>query len=215
MGTSISGVISRPISGFDIKMLDKLLRCKLQPIDVTPIWKLVPKFDTRNKEDVRICWSPNFLLIANSTFSDNLLFNSNIESYNHFLNVTGMRGKAVFFCIYDSGGSYGFSMFENGKVIRQRLYSISGPKLRSVVHGVPLAVEQPWHPAVLTEKEKQDFDPEEIDGLFRNQENQKLLSEYNLNKFLVDAVLKEEFCFNVEDDVTHDQTFQDKFYRAT
>ncbi len=125
-----------------------------------------------------------------------------------------MRGRVVFFCIYDSGDSYGFSVFEDGQAIRHRLYSLGGPEPQSFAHGTPLAIEQPWHPAVLTEEEKRDFDPEEFDELFRHQESQKLLSEHGLSSFLVDAVLKDEFGFSPKDGVVDNQTVQGQLYRA-
>lgn len=208
MGISIGGVASPPITDLDTNMLGELLQCKLQPIDARRVESLNPRFDTRNKGDVDVGYGLRHLCISNTDVSDELLFDGNRRLYDRFLSVTGMRGRVVFFCLYDSGDSYGFSVFEDGQAIRHRLYSLGYPELRRVAHGNPLAVEQLWHPAILTDKEKQDFDPEEHDKLFRNGESQQLLSEHGLSSYLVDAVLKAEFGWSPLNDVVEGQSYR-------
>lgn len=208
MGISIGGVASPPITGFNAKVLGDLLQCKLQPIDAMHVGSLNPRFDTRNKGDVNVGYGPRHLCILNKDVSDELLFDESRQFYDRFLSVTGMRGRVVFFCLYDSGDSYGFSVFEDGQAIRHRLYSLGYPELHRVVHGNPLAVEQLWHPAILTDEEKQDFDPEEYDKLFRHEESQQLLSEHGLSSHLVNAVLKAEFGWSPLDDVIESQSYR-------
>ena len=208
MGISIGGVASPPITGFDAKVLGELLQCKLQPIDTRHVGSLNPGFDTRNEGDVNVGYGPRHLCISNKDVSDELLFDGNRQFYDRFLSVTGMRGRVVFFCLYDSGDSYGFSVFEDGQAIRHRLYSLGYPELRRVVHGNPLAIEQPWHPAILTNKERQDFDPEEHDELFRHEESQQLLNEHSLSSYLVDEVLKAEFGWSPLNDAIEGQSYR-------
>ena len=214
MGTSIGGVASPPIPGFDVHILGELLGCKLQPVDMKLRWDLKPKFDARNKGDVHLYRGAQFLLISNSGFSDDLVFHKNFSSYDKFLSVTGMRGRVIFFCIYDSGNSYGFSMFEDGQAIRHRFYSAGGVEPLRLMHSGPLAVEQPWHPVVLTEEEKKHFEPEEYNQVFRHAESQETLLEGSLNRFLVDAVLRDEFGFSPENGAIDGQAVQEQIYRA-
>ena len=214
MGTSIGGVISPPIPGFDVQMLSKLLQCKLQPVDKNPTWKSDPKSDIHNKNDVGLYWNSKFVVIANDALSSDLLFCRNFEPYDRFLSITGVRGKVVFFCIYDSGDTYGFSMFENGHAIRHRLYSLGGQGPQSFARGDPLAIEQSWHPVVLTEEEKQDFAPEEWDEVFQHQESGKLLTEHGLSSFLVDAILQDEFGFSPINWKADHGAIQGQCYRA-
>ena len=208
MGISIGGVASPPVTGFNAKVLGDLLQCKLQPIDAMHVGSLNPRFDTRNKGDVNVGCGLRHLYISNSDISDELLFNGDRQFYDRFLSLTGMRGRVIFFCLYDSGDSYGFSVFEDGQSIRHRLYSLGYPEPRKVVHGTPLAVEQLWHPTILTDEEKQDFDPEEYDKLFRHEESRQLLSEHGLSSYLVDAVLKAEFGWSPLDNVVENQSYR-------
>lgn len=195
-------------------MLEGLLQCKLQLIPNLSYWELKPKFDTRNVGDVAVEWSPQCLMVANSEFCDDLLFHGNRRSYDRFLELTGMRGRVVFFCMYDSGGNYGFSMFEDGRAIRHRLHSIGFPRTLSIMHGKPLTVEQSWLPAVLTDEESQEYGPEEYEALFRHRENRRLVGEQGLNKVLVDTVLENEFGFSLENGPINGQKFQGQNYRA-
>ena len=208
MGISMGGIVSPPIMGFDTNMLGDLLQCKLQPIDAMRIGSLKPRFDTRNKGDVDVSYGLRHLCISNKDVSDELLFNGDRRFYDRFLSVTGMRGRVVFFCLYESGDSYGFSAFENGQAIRHRSYSLGHPELRRVVHGNPLAIEQLWRPAILTDKERQEFDPEEHDELFRHEGSRRLLSEHGLSSYLVDEVLKAEFGWSPLNDAIEGQSYR-------
>ena len=211
MGIAVGSVVSSPVPGMNVQMLRELMGCDLQRIDVG--WDVKPRFDTRNPGDVRLTQSEHFQCIDNSRFVEGVLFGNDRTSYNKFLDVTASYGKVIFYCLYDSGDAYGFAMFEDGHLIRRRVY-LPAEQPTTLKHGQPLAVEHPWNPAILSQAEWADNDVDELDELFRNENTQELLTERSLTSMLVDAVLRTEFGFSPKDGVIDGQAVREEWYRA-
>ena len=211
MGMSAGGLITPHIPGFDIDLLCELLERKFRLLRCEPIWEIKPRFDTRRDDDASVLAAANFHCIYNTRFSMDAVLHGDRRSYDRFVGLTGIRGRVVFFGVYDSGDTYGFTVFEDGELLRRRVYGADLPD--EVETGGTLLVEQQWQPAILTVAETELY-REELDAdvrLYRNMASGHLVPDHSRARQLVLAVLESEFGFSLED---HGPAVQERFYRA-
>jgi hypothetical protein len=199
MGIAVGGVIFVPSTALDVSALNSAFRLNLEQLDDTQVWSMTPKFDPRKQGDFIINRGPKHLCIMNSAVSDDLFFKRDMSCYDRISKAFDASGKIIFFCLYDSGGSHGFAVFENGRLLRQRLYTEYNRQSES---GVPHPAEADWEKAILTSSEMEDYseDLEEGIDLFRHMPSQSLQTDCNANSLIVDAVLKAEFGWSPLDD---------------
>ena len=215
MGDNVSGFLSPPIPGFGLEMLSKMLGRDLYQIDSN--WRTTPQADREVIRDiVFVTQGEKFLFIEADPFVSPVVENEDKKPYERFLTATNMRGRVVFFLINDHCGAYGFSVFEDGRLIRHRMHNpFEQPINRE--RGEPLAIERPWQPAILTEEEKLDSDADELarHQFFRNENTKKVLIDVNLLGVLVEQVIAEEFGFAVTGGfAAHDQAVKQTLYRG-
>ena len=102
------------------------------------------RFDIRNHSDVMVQAFGEVCFISNDALAWPLIRNSERDA-GRLHAALGSPDLLVAFCHYDSGGSHGYAIFENGRRIRTRLQTSGQPDVPALVEsGAPLAFEQRW-----------------------------------------------------------------------
>jgi len=102
------------------------------------------RFDIRNHSDVMLQTFGEVCFISNDDLAWPLIRNSE-RDIDRLHAALGSPELLVAFCHYDSGGSHGYAVFENGRRTRTRLQTSGLPDTPTLVeNGTPLAFEQRW-----------------------------------------------------------------------
>ncbi|MGG6893743.1 hypothetical protein [Rhizobium sp. BR 315] len=199
MGIAVSGVIFAPIADFDVSLLNRAFELNLQKIEGKLYLLTNPMFDPRNKGDFIVNRGNKHTCIMNTEVADDLLFENDLTSYHVISREFPTIDRMIFFCLYDSGGSYGYSAFAHGELLRRKLYTAHEGHVES---GTPLAVEEKWQPAILTEQEIIDegFEDGDERRFFRHTTTGILADDTQVNSYLVDELLRAEYGWSPFDD---------------
>ena len=102
------------------------------------------RFDIRNHSDVMVQTFGEVCFISNDDLAWPLIRNSE-RDIGRLHAALGSPELLMAFCHYDSGGSHGYAIFENGRRSRTRLQTSGQPDMPALVEsGTPLAFEQRW-----------------------------------------------------------------------
>ena len=102
------------------------------------------RFDIRNHSDVMVQAFGEVCFISNDDLAWPLIRNSDRDA-GRLHAALGSPALMLAFCHYDSGGSHGYAIFENGRRVRTRLQTSNVPDTPALVEsGTPLAFEQRW-----------------------------------------------------------------------
>ena len=102
------------------------------------------RFDIRNHSDVMVQTFGEVCFISNDDLAWPLIRNSE-RDIDRLHAALGSPDLMMAFCHYDSGGSHGYAVFENGRRTRTRLQTSGQSDLPALVEsGTPLAFEQRW-----------------------------------------------------------------------
>ena len=102
------------------------------------------RFDIRNHSDVMVQSFGDVCFISNDDLAWPLIRDTG-RDIARLHAALGAPGLLVAFCHYDSGGSHGYAVFENGRRTRTRLQTSGLPDVPALVEsGRPLAFEQRW-----------------------------------------------------------------------
>ncbi|SEK14969.1 MULTISPECIES: hypothetical protein [unclassified Variovorax] len=104
----------------------------------------VREFDIRHGGDVMVQNFDGAIFVCSGDLAWGHLkdVNSDLLLLHHQL---GSPATFTVFCNYDSGGSYGYALVENGVRKRSRLQTMGGPQLPPLIeYGAPTAIEQRW-----------------------------------------------------------------------
>ena len=102
------------------------------------------RFDIRNHSDVMVQTFGEVCFISNDDLAWPLIRNSE-RDIGRLHAALGSPELLVAFCHYDSGGSHGYAVFEQGRRTRTRLQTSGVPDTPALVEsGTPLAFEQRW-----------------------------------------------------------------------
>ena len=102
------------------------------------------RFDIRNHSDVMVQTFGEVCFISNDDLAWPLIRNSE-RDIARLHAALGSPELLMAFCHYDSGGSHGYAIFENGRRSRTRLQTSGQPDMQALVEsGTPLAFEQRW-----------------------------------------------------------------------
>jgi hypothetical protein len=97
------------------------------------------------------------------------------------------------FCNYDSGGSYGYVLVENGVRKRSRLQTTGGPQLPPLIeYGTPNSIEQRWLTAE-SYLEEDDCPLDERQRVFYLENPRVEVGEHYLTKQILDETLIAQF----------------------
>ncbi|WFU06309.1 hypothetical protein QA648_24705 (plasmid) [Rhizobium sp. CB3171] len=199
MGIAVSGVIFAPITDFDVSVLNRAFALNLQKIEGKLHLLRNPTFDPRNRGDFIVHCRRNHICIMNTDVADDLLFKNDLTSYHLLSSAFPTIERMIFFCLYDSGGSYGYSAFAHGELLRRKVYTVHGGH---VDNGTPLPVEENWQPSVLTDQEIIDHGVEDGDErrFFRHVTSGTVADDTMVNSYLVDELLQAEYGWSPFDD---------------
>ncbi|MGZ9720296.1 hypothetical protein [Rhizobium miluonense] len=199
MGIAVSGVIFDPIKDFDVSMLNRAFALRLEKIEGKFYPDTKPRFDPRNKGDFIVNLGDEHTCIMNAAVADDLLFENDLTSYHVLSREFPTVDRMIFFCLYDSGGSYGYSAFAHGELLRRKLYTVHEGH---VENGTPLAVEEKWQPAILTDQEIIDegFEDGDERRFFRHVTSGILADDTMVNSYVVDELLRAEYGWSPFDD---------------
>lgn len=153
MGMSTSGLVMTPNSYCTATTVGNLLNGELCFIGNQFPSSLKPKFDFRNKGDVVIEEGEKHFCLMGVDLVDNVVFQGDVQAGIRVLDYMRPSGLVIFWCVYDSGGGYGFAVFKDGKLTRRRCYSVDHGLIES---GFPLECEHAWQPAIFTKQEQED-----------------------------------------------------------
>ena len=102
------------------------------------------RFDIRNHSDVMVQLFGDVCFVSNDDLVWPLLENDSANA-EHLHAVLGAPELLLAFCHYDSGGSHGYAVFENGKRRRTRLQTEGVAGIAPLSEsGAPLPFEQRW-----------------------------------------------------------------------
>ncbi|MCK9684957.1 hypothetical protein [Scleromatobacter humisilvae] len=102
------------------------------------------RFDIRNHSDVMVQTFGEVCFISNDDLAWPLIRNSE-RDIGRLHAALGSPDLMMAFCHYDSGGSHGYAIFEDGRRTRTRLQTSGQPDMPALVEsGTPLAFEQRW-----------------------------------------------------------------------
>ncbi|MEF0938930.1 hypothetical protein [Rhizobium sp. BR 362] len=130
MGIAVSGVIFAPITNFDVSVLNRAFALNLQKIEGKLHLLRNPTFDPRNRGDFIVHFRRSHICIMNTDVADDLLFKNDFTSYHLLSSAFPTIERMIFFCLYDSGGSYGYSAFAHGELLRRKVYTVHGGTLK-------------------------------------------------------------------------------------
>ncbi|MDP9124922.1 MAG: hypothetical protein M3N82_10045 [Pseudomonadota bacterium] len=102
------------------------------------------RFDIRNHSDVMVQTFGEVCFISNDDLAWPLI-KDGAADVARLHAALGAPELLVAFCHYDSGGSHGYAVFENGRRTRTRLQTSSVPGVPALLeNGSPLPFEQRW-----------------------------------------------------------------------
>ena len=102
------------------------------------------RFDIRNHSDVMVQTFGEVCFISNDDLAWPLI-RDGAADVARLHAALGAPELLLAFCHYDSGGSHGYAVFENGRRTRTRLQTTAVPGLPALVEsGKPLPFEQRW-----------------------------------------------------------------------
>jgi len=102
------------------------------------------RFDIRNHSDVMVQTFGEVCFISNDDLAWPLIKDA-AGDVTRLHAALGAPGLLMAFCHYDSGGSHGYAVFENGRRVRTRLQTSDLPDVPALAEsGAPLAFEQRW-----------------------------------------------------------------------
>jgi hypothetical protein len=102
------------------------------------------RFDIRNHSDVMVQTFGEVCFISNDDLAWPLLRDPERRA-TQLHAALGAPALLVAFCHYDSAGSHGYAVFENGRRTRTRLQTRNLPDVPALLDsGAPLAFEQRW-----------------------------------------------------------------------
>ena len=142
MGIAQAGIAFR-ISGSVPDLEAFLTSVFAEPATEIPLPVSV-RFDIRNHSDVMVQTFGEVCFISNDDLAWPLIRDGGREVARLHA-ALGAPALLMAFCHYDSGGSHGYAVFENGRRIRTRLQTsglADAPALQE--SGQPLAFEQRW-----------------------------------------------------------------------
>ncbi|NGN96142.1 hypothetical protein G5S52_00290 [Grimontia sp. S25] len=144
MGVSLAGIAFRV--GHEGTGVENLVESLCQT-DVKEIpWPRSNEFDIRNTNDVMVQRFEDVVFVFNGSIVDKLLFDNDQSVAQHIYHAIGEPSEFIAFCNYDSGGSYGFAIVENGDVSRMRV-QVSGDFPPCFDYGSLSEEEMLWHGA--------------------------------------------------------------------
>jgi hypothetical protein len=102
------------------------------------------RFDIRNHSDVMVQTFGEVCFISNDDLAWPLIKDGASDA-SRLHAALGAPALLMAFCHYDSGGSHGYAIFENGHRTRTRLQTRGLPDVPTLVeNGTPLPFEQRW-----------------------------------------------------------------------
>lgn len=146
------------------------------------------EFDVRNENDFMIEVFGDVYVISNHHLVWNLMSQEVIDS-SHIYTSLGCPELFFVFCRYDSGGSYGYAIFENGVRARYRLQTVGSAILEALVEGgEPNEVEQNWLSGEVY-LEEDDCPEEDRQKIVINNATRKEVPEYYLTNAILESLL--------------------------
>ena len=192
MGYTQGGLILRRSSATEdpIALVERLTGERAEELDRTNPWP----FDPRRHNDVLVQFSGDACVITNNDLSWPLLEQADADA-SALHRALGSPDLFVAFCRYDSGGSYGYAVVEQGRVVRRRLQTPGVPSLPPLSEsGTPLAFETPWLSAnFFYDEEDDDVPDDEREKILYLDDKDDGIPEYWLTCRLLEMLLEERF----------------------
>ncbi|UXC17245.1 MULTISPECIES: hypothetical protein [Comamonas] len=125
------------------------------------------EFDIRNQSDVMVQFFDDVCFVCNGDLVWGLLADPNADM-QPLSERLGNPAYLLAFCHYDSGGSFGYAVMENGVRTRTRLQTTDIPELLPLIEsGEPQQFESTWLSATSYLEEDEDNPPEEWERVYR------------------------------------------------
>lgn len=200
MGLSTAGLIFKPTPDTpeEQEMIRRAFGEALHPVMGS---EAQASHDVRYPDNIAVESTNGATCIYAGAPADQMIFDSK-ELAPEVFAALGSPAFIVVFCLYDSGGSFGYAIIENGVRVRLRLYSND----TTSDQGTPMHCELPWLRA------EQFFDEEDEEMVFRNTESGEVASEFQITPRLLRMVVTELFGVCPWDDWSYKTKFN--YYRA-
>ena len=152
------------------------------------------EFDIRRHTDVMVQFFGENCFICNNDLVWDILEHPR-KDVGRTYRALGSLDMILAFCLYESGGSYGYAFIEQGKRTRSRLQTFGVPTLPPLLeHGIPKAFEQRWLSADFYLDEDDDCPADERQKIYYQGGNRDTaVPEHALTRRLLDESLQMNF----------------------
>lgn len=150
------------------------------------------EFDIRNESDIMVMEFDDICVICNDHLTWDLIEKNDVDA-SHIYKELKHPKLFIAYCFYPTGGSYGYSYFENGAKTRARLQTDGVPHLPSILEmGSPKKEEEHWLSAS-SYLEEDDCPPEEQNKIYFHDNPRVEIPEHDLTYQLLIDVMTANF----------------------
>ena len=151
-------------------------------------------FDIRRPGDVMVQVFGNACFVCNGKIAAPLMEHPERDATASYEALGRPDFFMAFYCL-DSGGTYGYALFEHGVRVRSRLQSDAGPPHQPplVEFGTPTELEQQWLGAVWRLEEDENAPPEEWVKLFIHGSHPLPVPEFGLTSRMLYEICMQRF----------------------
>lgn len=184
MGLAVAGAVF--FAPFDISQ-HAIERLAGVPLVEAPV---SGQYDLRNEGEVLTATLGAIGIVLNGPVFDEVLFSPDLDTANeHGRRIAAATSARQFlvFCNYDSGGSYGFALFEGQAFARRRVIVAAS---RDIQDGAPIAIESRWSRTDLSPDERANYDPEEA-PFYRDDVSGAIVTALQLPHVMTTSVVNE------------------------
>lgn len=192
MGITQAGLVFKrsAVTADPVALVEKLTGKRAAELDrATP-----GPFDTRNHSDVLVQFSGDVCIISNHDLAWPLLEDpaADVRELHQRL---GAPADLMVFCRYDSGGTCGYVLIENGERVRSRLETTGVPSLPPLLEaGTPTPLEARWLSAPFYfEEDDEDLPEDERTKIFYLGDREEEVAESWLTSHLLRGLLEQRF----------------------
>ncbi|WP_431265177.1 hypothetical protein ACQ859_07075 [Roseateles chitinivorans] len=153
-------------------------------------------FDPRSHNDVLVQFANGACVITNHDLVWSILEDPDfdVEALHQKL---GAPDSFMVFCRYDGGGTFGYAVVEQGRLVRRRLQTTGVPSLPPLTDvGEPLALEAPWLSAKFfyeDDEDEEDIPEDEREKILYLDDKDDGIPEYWLTCRLLEKLLEERY----------------------
>lgn len=204
MGMTAAGIIFKLKSDLsDTEILSLINDCVYSDIEKveSPIFG-INNFDIRHDSDFVISRERNNCFIANSDIVRKIL--SSTEYAEKIYSLLNSPPLFVAYYIYDSGGSYGYAVYESGVKRFSRIQNFDEPM---IVTGEPTEIERKWVNAKTYEEKDEEYPDDEGQILYYIDDSEERHSAESLTVTMIEKTLDFYFDYDICNPCSENESF--------